>query len=80
MTTDNLPADSPKTDRELLLQVHQDVKQLKEFLKGNDGNGGMCALVVQHGKELNDLKNWRWYIIGIGSVAVFAITIIVNKL
>lgn len=66
-----LAADVPKTDRELLLQIHGDMKQVKERLEGKDGTGGICAVLESHGKDIQELQNWRWYIIGGISIITF---------
>ncbi len=59
-----LPADVPKTDRELLLNIHGDLIRVKERIEGKDGRGGLCALVEKQEKRINALENWRWYLIG----------------
>jgi len=46
-----LPADAPKSDRELLLEVHRDVGYIKTKMD-------------KHDVRISNLENWRWYIIG----------------
>lgn len=53
----DLPADQPKTDRELLLQIHSDVKNMKETITGPNGQGGIC-------KDVKQLQRDRWYLAG----------------
>jgi hypothetical protein len=60
----DLPADVPKTDRELLLTIHQDVNHLKEKIEGKDGTGGLCGSIEAQGKRISDLEQSRWYLAG----------------
>lgn len=60
----DLPADVPKTDRELLLIIHQDVNQMKEKIQGKDGKGGLCSQIEQQGNRISDLERSRWYLAG----------------
>ena len=69
-------ADVPKTDRELLLQLDMKIDNLLEKFQGKDGNGGICADIADHSERIRGLENWRWYIIGGGSLAAFAIAIL----
>ncbi len=55
--SDQLRADVPKTDRELLLQIHADVKNLKDTITGPSGDGGIC-------KDVKQLQRDRWYLAG----------------
>lgn len=67
----DLPADVPKTDRELLLMIHNDMLQIKERLEGRDGHGGLCAEVSDQAMRIQRLENWRWYLIGGLSIITF---------
>jgi len=66
-----LPADVPKTDRELLLQIHGDMQSIKERLEGRDGKGGLCAQVENQGVRISNLENWKYYIVGGITIATF---------
>ena len=66
-----LPADAPKTDRELLLQIHGDMQSIKERLEGRDGKGGLCAQVENQGVRISNLENWKYYIVGGITIATF---------
>ena len=70
-----LPADAPKTDRELLLQIHGDMQSIKERLEGRDGKGGLCAQVENQGVRISNLENWKYYIVGGISLATFALVV-----
>ena len=61
----DLRADVPKTDRELLLDVHKDVQLL---LKNQDD---MCRRQDNQDLAIKELQNWRWYIIGGVSIITF---------
>lgn len=63
--TDSIRADVPKTDRELLLDVHKDVQQL---LKSQED---MCSRMDSQDAQIKELQNWRWYIIGGISILTF---------
>ena len=60
----DLPADVPKTDRELLLTIHQDVNHLKEKIEGKDGKGGLCGAIDDQAMRINKLEESRWYLAG----------------
>lgn len=54
----DIPADAPKTDRELLLQIHQDVIHLRQKIEGQDG---ICDIQKRQQQEIDELKKWRIY-------------------
>jgi hypothetical protein len=62
-----LPADAPKTDRELLLQIYHELQIISETLKGPDGNSGLCA-------EVRQLQRDRWYLAGAIAVLLLLVT------
>ncbi|MDD4776111.1 MAG: hypothetical protein PHG75_06345 [Syntrophomonas sp.] len=70
---DQIRADVPKTDRELLLQLDMKFDNILEKFQGKNGNGGICADLEDHGKRIQNLENWRWYILGSVSIATFAL-------
>ena len=70
-----LPADAPKTDRELLLQIHGDMHSIKERLEGRDGRGGLCAQVENQAERITRLENWKFYIVGGITLATFVLVI-----
>jgi hypothetical protein len=70
-----LPADVPKTDRELLLQINGSLGRVIERLEGKDGTGGLCAIVDMQGKRIGALENWRWYLLGGISLATFVLVV-----
>jgi hypothetical protein len=59
-----LPADVPKTDRELLLTIHQDVNHMKEKIEGKDGTGGLCGSIESQEKRISGLEQSKWYLAG----------------
>jgi hypothetical protein len=61
----NIRADVPKTDRELLLDVHKDVQLL---LKNNEV---LCERIDGQDVRIKQLENWRWYLIGGITLATF---------
>jgi hypothetical protein len=63
-------ADTPQTDRELLLQIASEIKHLNSKIVGK---GGICE--TQHDLECRvaALENWRWYIIGGASLLTFVL-------
>jgi|GEM_PF-2293124 len=63
-------ADIPKTDRELLLQIHSDLGHLNQKIVGV---GGICETVQNHDNRICALENWRWYIFGGIAVLTFAL-------
>lgn len=62
---DSIRADVPKTDRELLLDVHKDVQRLLESQEE------MCGRMDSQDAQIKELQNWRWYIIGGISILTF---------
>ncbi len=62
-----LAADTPKTDRELLLGVAKDICYIREGMYGKDGKGGLCAKVDQHGEDIKSIKAWQASVMGIVS-------------
>jgi len=58
-------ADQPKTDRELLLVIHIDIKQVKDQVIS------MCTQLHDQDERIDRLENWRWYIIGGISILTF---------
>jgi hypothetical protein len=68
MIISELPADVPKTDRELLLQIHMDVNYLRTKIIGN---GGICQEIDGHEMRITALENWRWYLLGGVSILTF---------
>lgn len=70
----DLPADAPKTDRELLLQINQNVDNLRQKLEGQDGNGGLCKIVMVQEIRLTELEKWRIYQTGILILLIALIT------
>ena len=70
-----LPADAPKTDRELLLQIHGDMQSIKERLEGRDGRGGLRAQVENQAERITRLENWKFYIVGGITLATFVLVI-----
>lgn len=61
-------ADVPKNDRELLLQIHQDMQHVRQKIDGPDG---LCAVQRQQSERIGALENWRYYTIGVASLAGF---------
>lgn len=61
----DLRADVPKTDRELLLDVHKDVQLLVK------SQSDICKRLDGHDEQLKVLNDWRWYIIGGVSILTF---------
>jgi len=70
---DSIRADVPKTDRELLLQLDMKFDNILEKFQGKDGNGGICQDLADHSKRIQNLENWRWYILGGISIATFVL-------
>lgn len=70
---DDLPADVPKTDRELLLQLNMKIDNMLEKMQGQDGKGGICEEIAKHGIRIQNLENWRWYAVGMATLATFGI-------
>jgi len=54
----DFPADEPKTEREWLMMIAQDVKDIYKKL---DGRGGICDTLGTHEKELAETRKWRIY-------------------
>ena len=54
----DFPADEPKTDREWLVMIAKDVKEIYKKL---DGKGGICDTLTKHEIELAETKKWRIY-------------------
>ena len=52
------PADEPKTDREWLMIIAKDTKEIYKKL---DGKGGICDTLRIHEEELAETKRWRIY-------------------
>jgi hypothetical protein len=46
----DLPADAPKTDRELLLQIHYDIGRMKNDI------GSKCKTIDRHEEDISRLK------------------------
>ena len=63
------PADQPKTDRELLLLIHGDMKQLKTEIVG------ICSQIKDHDDRIDKLENWRWYFVGGLSILTFLLVL-----
>jgi len=61
-----LAASTPKTDRELLLSIHQTLC----------GDGGVCDIQRDQEKRIETLENWRWYIIGAFAMFTFLLVFI----
>jgi len=62
-------ADQPKTDRELLLLIHGDMKKVKEQI------GGVCLQLKDHDDRIDKLENWRWYMVGGVSILTFLLVL-----
>ena len=63
----DLPADAPKTDRELLLQIHYDIGRMKNDI------GSKCKTIDRHEEEISRLKAHDYaemVLIGAGVVLV----------
>lgn len=56
-----LPADAPKTDRELLLQLLSKVDYITEKLNGVNG---LCAVVERQNERIAQLERSKWYLGG----------------
>lgn len=62
-------AEQPKTDRELLLLIHGDMKQLKIEVVG------VCSQIKDHDDRIDKLENWRWYFVGGLSILTFILVL-----
>jgi hypothetical protein len=61
MPPSELPADVPKTDRELLLQLNQKIDYILDRL---DGESGLCSTVRMQDERIKKLERDRWYLAG----------------
>ncbi len=52
---------NPKTDRELWEEIHLDVAELKQSLKGYNGQVGLCKQVENHTKQIARL----WIVVSV---------------
>jgi hypothetical protein len=64
-----LPASEPKTDRELLLSIYQKLC----------GDGGVCDILREQERRIDELERWRWYIIG-GFAAITFLLVFIGRL
>ncbi len=71
-------ADSPQTDRELLLQIASELRHLNAKITGK---GGICDQqheledrVADQEKRVSALENWRWYLIGMGTIFIILVS------
>jgi hypothetical protein len=62
-------AEQPKSDRELLLLIHSDMKQLKTEI------GSICNQIKDHDDRIDKLENWRWYFVGGLSILTFILVL-----
>ena len=62
-------ADRPKTDRELLLIISGDMRQVREQIVG------VCTQQKDQNDRINRLENWRWYLIGGISIVTFLLVL-----
>jgi len=51
-------ADEPKTDREWLMMIAKDVKEINKKLDGKDG---VCDIQRKQQQDIDELKKWRIY-------------------
>ncbi len=63
----SIPADEPRTDRELLLEVNRSVKDLCKQLNGENG---VFNQIQDHESRIKVLENWKFYVIGIASLGL----------
>lgn len=56
-----LPADAPKTDRELLLQLLAKVDNINEKLNGDNG---LCSAIERQNERIAQLERSKWYFAG----------------
>jgi len=61
MPPPELPADVPKTDRELLLQLNQKIDYITDRL---DGEAGLCSTIRMQEERIKKLERDRWYLAG----------------
>lgn len=63
----DLPADTPKTDRELLLQIHYDIERMKKDI------GGKCKQIASHEERLGRLESHDYVEMVLVSVVILIV-------